>query len=78
VKIHGYKTAYLEDLARMGAPRVAQSPCAVLVAVEDADLAVDGPCRAAVAVAVESDGLYEILVAVLDDRLKARAVVCRW
>ena len=41
------------------------APGAVTMAIEDADFSVDGPRRAAVAVAVESDGLDKILMAVL-------------
>ena len=48
------------------------------MAVEDADLAIDRPRRASVAVAIEGNGLHEVLVAVLDDGLKARAVVSCW
>lgn len=65
----------LEDLARVGAPRVAQAPGTILVAVEDADLAVDGARGAAVAVAVEGDGLDEVLVAMAQDGLVAGPVV---
>lgn len=57
---------YLEDLTAVGVPSVAEAPCAVAMAVEDADLAVDGAGCAAVAVGVECDGLDEVLVAVLE------------
>lgn len=51
----------------MRAPVVTQAPDAILVAVEDADLAVDGAGRAAVAVRVECDGLHNVMVAVGDE-----------
>lgn len=54
----------------MGCPGVAKAPSSVLVTVEDANLAVDGPRGAAVAVSVEGDGLHEILVAVLEVQLE--------
>lgn len=50
----------------MRGPSIAQAPGAVLVAVEDADLAIDGTGGAAVAVGVEGYGLDEVLVAVLE------------
>lgn len=48
----------------MGTPVIAQAPDAVLVAVEDPNLAVHGTCRAAVAICIECDSLDEISVAV--------------
>ena len=42
----------------MSTPGIAQAPDAVLVAVEDADLAVDRTRRAAVAVAIEGNSLH--------------------
>ena len=51
-------------------PGVAEAPGAVPVAVEDADLAVDGAGRAAVAVGVEGHCLDEVLVAVLQVEAK--------
>jgi hypothetical protein len=36
------------------------------MAIKDADLAVDGACRAAVAIGVEGNGLDEVPVAVLE------------
>ena len=59
----------------MGAPGVAQAPCAVLVPIEYADLAVDGAGGAAVAVGVEGDGLDEVLVAVLEVEIEGGLVV---
>jgi hypothetical protein len=48
------------------------------VAVEDANLAIDRPRRASVAVAIEGNSLHEVLVAVLEDGLEARTVVGCW
>lgn len=59
----------------MGGPCVAEAPGAVLVAVEDADFAIDGAGCAAVAVGVEGDGLHEVLVAVLEVEVEALLVV---
>jgi hypothetical protein len=54
--------AYFYDFAAVGAPGVAEPPRAVPVAVEDADLAVDGTGGAAVAVGVdEIDNLGHIV-----------------
>ncbi|KAM6533752.1 hypothetical protein FALCPG4_006708 [Fusarium falciforme] len=50
----------------MCGPGIAKAPCAILVAVEDADLAIDGAGGAAVAVCVEGDCLDEVFVAVLE------------
>lgn len=54
----------------MGSPRVAQAPGAVLVAVKDPNLAIDGASGAAVAVGIEGDGLDQVLVAVLEVEVK--------
>lgn len=45
------------------------------MAVEDADLAVNGACCTAVAVGVEGDGLDEILVAMLQVEVEGWFVV---
>ena len=50
----------------MCGPGIAKAPCAILVAIEDADLAIDGAGGAAVAVCVEGDCLDEVFVAVLE------------
>lgn len=50
----------------MPRPRITQSPSALLVSVEDADLAIYGASRAAVTVSVECDSLNEIFVAMLE------------
>jgi hypothetical protein len=60
----GPRGTHLEDLAAMGAPIVAQAPDAILVAVEDPDLAIDGAGRAAVAIGIECDSLDEVPMAV--------------
>ena len=70
-----FHLSYLEDFAPVGAPCVAEAPCSVTMAVEDADLAVYGASRAAVAISVEGYGLDEILVAVLEIQIKGRLVV---
>ena len=59
----------------MSTPVIAQSPAAVLVSVEDADLAVDGARRAAVAMAIEGNCLDKVLVAVLEDVFEPEMVV---
>ena len=69
------KEAHLEDLAAVRGPRVAEAPGAVLVAVEDADPAVDGARREAVAVGVERDGLDQVPVAVLKVEIERRLAV---
>lgn len=61
----------------MSPPSIAQAPNTVLVAIEDSDLAVDGAGRTAIAVAIEGNGLHQILVAVLMDGLETGAVVGR-
>ena len=66
---------YLENLTAVGIPGVAEAPCAVAMAVEYADLAVDGAGCAAVAVRVECDGLYEVLVAVLEIKVEGGLLV---
>lgn len=50
----------------MTRPCVVDPPDAVLVAVEDADLAIGGACGASVAVAVVCDGLHDFDMAVFD------------
>lgn len=61
----------------MGGPRVAYPPHAILVAVEDANLAIDGAGGTAVAVGVEGDGLDEVAVAVLQVEVEGVAVLGR-
>ena len=60
------KKQYLDNLAAVCTPVVTMAPDAILVPVEDTDLAVDGARRAPVAVAVEGDGLHQVLVPVPD------------
>lgn len=67
--------SHLEYFAAMGSPRVAEAPDAVLVAVEDPDLAVDGAGCAAVSVAVKSNGLDEVLVAVPQDQVALGPII---
>lgn len=54
----------------MRGPGITESPDAVFEAIEDAYLAIDGACCTSVAVAVERDGLDQILVAVLHYEFK--------
>ncbi|CAF3567562.1 unnamed protein product [Fusarium graminearum] len=49
----------------MRSPGIAKTPCAILVAVEDTDLAIYRAGRAAIAIGVECDGLDEIFMAML-------------
>ena len=59
----------------MSSPVVAQAPYPFLEAVEDTNLAVNRSGCAAVSVAVESDCLDKVLVTVLENGLKAGAIV---
>ena len=58
--------AYLEDLPAVSAPVITETPDAVLMAVEDADLAIDGARSAPVTVSIEGYGLNNVLVAMLN------------
>lgn len=66
---------YLEDLTAMRAPVIAQSPDAILVAIEYTDLAIDGARCAPVAVGVEGDSQNQVLVAVLEIEVEVGPVV---
>lgn len=54
----------------MGCPSITQPPDAILVAVENPDLAIDGASRTPVSVAVEGHGLDQILMPMLHDELE--------
>lgn len=64
--------SYLKDLSPMRAPVVAMPPDAIPMPIEHPNLAVDGAGGASVTVAVEGDGLHEVLVPVFDEEVEAR------
>lgn len=68
---------HLKHFAAVGCPGVAEAPRAVLVPVENADLAIYRSSGAAVAVRVEGDCLDEVLVAMLQREVEGLLLVDR-
>lgn len=58
----------------MGGPVVAKAPYAVLVSVEDANLAVHRAGRAAISVGVECDSLDNVMIA-MGDQMEGRVLL---
>lgn len=68
---------YLENFTTVGCPCITQTPCSILVAIKYSNLAVNGACRASVAVGVEGNSLDEVLVAVLQIEFERLLLVTR-
>lgn len=59
----------------MGSPSIAESPYCIFMAVENAYFSIHGACGASVTIAVEGNGLDQILMAVFHNQIELHSLL---